>query len=156
MRLIGALAGLALLLSAAEVRAQAAPPGQCGCGGSSLAFIAVGIITVSSAYAGTLVGFGVYDIVKAARDERASYGVAGAEVAMAAPAFIGFGITALADPSKNQAIWLPGLAVTGLLIGHGIYTFEAKPDVVSRVAVVPAVLEGKSGAAPGVLLAGRF
>ena len=158
MRAIAVMLGCVLLSAASPARATQPPPGSgpCGCGGSALAVPIIAGFTLAGLYAGSLVGFGLYDVVKGARGERVSDGFAGVEVAMAAPPFLGFAIAAALEP-KSWPIWAPGLAVTGALIGHGIYTFESKPSaLVNRVALAPTVLQGRSGAAPGILVAGRF
>jgi len=159
MRAIVVMLGCVLLSAASPARANPPPPqqpGPCGCAGSALAVPILAGFTLAGLYAGSLVGFGLYDVVKGARGERVSDGFAGVEVAMAGPPFIGFAIAAALEP-KSWPIWAPGLALTGALIGHGIYTFESKPSaLVNRVALAPTVLQGRSGAAPGLLLAGRF
>jgi hypothetical protein len=159
------------------------PAKACGSGGMGSALAVVGVVAIGTLAAD--VAFTGYDLVQAAQEERASKGMAIAEVAVTAPQFVIGGLVLSSMRYNNDAI-VPAIYVawTGALMGHGIGTLatmprgpEPLPDPKRaplpskdnsdwthsrdsdhpRVSVAPTMLsDGRSALMPGISAVGTF
>jgi hypothetical protein len=152
----------------------------CGSGGGSGALAAVGIFAAGLVV--TDVVFTGYDLVQGVQEERASKGMAIAEIAVAAPQFAVGGLILSDMPRTKAAIPVACyVAWMGTLVGHGIGTLatmppqppgppepatppKAKPPsepedwTHPRLSVAPTMLNDgmRSAMIPGVSAVGRF
>jgi hypothetical protein len=95
-------------------------------GGMGGALVVVGVVAVGTFVAD--VAFTGYDLAQAVQEERASKGMAIAEVAVTAPQFVIGGLVLSSMRHDNSAI-VPAVYVawTGALLGHGIGTLATMP-----------------------------
>jgi hypothetical protein len=116
---------VAVLVSLAPRSAKA-----CGSGGGSgdytAAIVTAGVIVIG--VAGADVVFTGYDLSQAVQEERASKGMAIAEISVAAPQFA-IGSLALANMPRNSSSIPMAVYVAwmGTLVGHGIGTLATMP-----------------------------
>jgi hypothetical protein len=159
------------------------PANACGSGGSGMgsALAVVGVVAIGTLV--TDVAFTGYDLVQAAQEERASKGMAIAEVAVTAPQFVIGGLV-LSSMHNNKDALIPAIYVawTGALMGHGIGTLATMPpqpagepssdpkqpskdkpdwthskDEHPRISVAPTMLsDGRSALMPGISAVGTF
>ncbi len=128
----------ALLLAVAVAAViSLAPRGAeaCGSGGGGGALLAAGLVVVGVGVglAAADVVFTGYDLVQAVQEERASKGMAVAEVAVAAPQFA-IGALIVAQMPRDNNIIAPAFYVgwMGALTGHGIGTLITEPPKSTR------------------------
>ncbi len=121
-----------LLAVAVAVLVSLAPRGAeaCGSGGGggslevvgyTLLGVGVGLATADAVFTG-------YDLVQAVSEERASKGMATAEIAVAAPQ-LAIGALILSEMPRDNTMIVPAFYVAwmGVLTGHGIGTLMSQP-----------------------------
>jgi hypothetical protein len=114
---------VAVLVSLASRPARACGSG----GGTNGALAAVGVVAIGVLAAD--VAFTGYDLVQAVQEERASKGMAVAEVAVTAPQFVIGGLVLASLRHYDDSAIIPAVYVcwTGALMGHGIGTLATMP-----------------------------
>jgi hypothetical protein len=135
----------ALSLTTAAI---AQPANACGRGGlygglEALAYVAaaVGVVFVA-----TDLGFGIYDVSKAAKHERVSDGYATAEIIVMLPQSLVFYSLGADEKGDRETFWTFGLVPTAMLV-HGVASLSTKKsegEVVSKSGAPLSTSHGPS------------
>jgi hypothetical protein len=167
-----------VLAFAALVVVSLAPRRAHACGGGGMGSPALWgtVLLVGGGVAVTDVVFTGYDLVQGVSEERASKGMAIAEVAVTAPQ-VAIGTYVLMNSTRSNDMAVPAIytAWTGTLLAHGIVTLVTMPkdpfapaeparsptrplEHEPNLSVAPAMLSDgmRSAGIPGLSAVGRF